>query len=290
MNARRLRWLDLWVVVFVGLPGCQPVVQHRAESRETPAGEVRTKTESQPVWSNRDDTFLPARLLAARAVQQDLELSADQMGKIRELTRFSQQQMRELAAIWHEMVPDRGSPTSEARTRELGARGMRVAKEYKRLQAQIVEMLTPSQRERLRQIQLQYTIAVALIQPSLAKGLDISDEQLDRIREHARALCLTDPDVVTGLDIPEEELKRIRPSAELLVEQGSAELRVFDGLNPDETLREMMKRTKDRDETQSEANKLALEVLTPQQRSELAEFVGKEIEVSWDYDALMGDH
>ena len=36
-----------------------------------------------------------------------------------------------------------------------------------------------------------------------------------------------------------------------------------------------------------EANKLALEILTPEQRAKLEKSVGKEIEVTWDYDVLI---
>ena len=176
---------------------------------------------------------------------------------------------------------------SEAPAQELAARGRDAATKAKELQAAVVGSLTPSQRGRLRQIQLQYAMAVALLQPSLIKSLNISDAQLDTIRQHARELRIANADLMKGLDIPEDELERIRLPSNLIAERGEAELRAFDGLTPQQTLAKMKDRTKERETAIAEANRFALEALTAEQRTKLEEFVGKQIEINWDYDALL---
>ena len=54
--------------------------------------------------------------------------------------------------------------------------------EGKELRAKVLAMLTPSQMERLKQIQLQSAIPAALARPEVIKALDISEEQLAKIR------------------------------------------------------------------------------------------------------------
>ena len=239
--------------------------------------------------SNVDENYIPARLLGANVVQKDLGLTADQMGTIRDLVKFSKDETRELATIWHEMSPDEAAQLSEVRTQELVARTERVVGKYKELQAQVVGMLTPIQRERLKQVQLQYAIAVALTQREFIEALDISKEQLERIRRHAMASALAQPDAIKVLGISEEQLPSIRPPSDRSTERVLAELREFDGLNPADTFKKMMELSRKRDKAHAEANRLALEVLTPEQRAELAKFVGREIDLTWDYDAMMRD-
>jgi hypothetical protein len=256
---------------------------------EVLARHVQKEDGPKLMHSNVDENYLPTRLLGADVVQKDLGLTADQMGKIADLVKFSKEETRGLATIWHEMSQDEAAQRSEVRTQELVARTERVASKYKELQAQVVGMLTPIQRERLKQIQLQYAIAVALTQPEFIKALDISEEQLERIRKHAMASALARPDVFKALDISEERLLSTRLPSDRSTERGLAELREFDGLNPDDTFQKMMELSQKRDKTHAEANRLALEVLTPEQRAKLAKFVGQEIELTWDYDAMMRD-
>ena len=127
-----------------------------------------------------------------------------------------------------------------------------------RLMARVIGMLTPSQSERLKQIQLQQAIASTLVKPEFVKALNISKEQLERIR----------------------------PLSDRIGEKQSAKLHELDGLTREERRKKFMELTKEQDKAQAEANKLALDVLTPEQRAKLEEFTGQEIEVTWDYDAL----
>jgi hypothetical protein len=120
-------------------------------------------------------------------------------------------------------------------------------------------MLTPSQSERLKQIQLQDAIAAALAQPELIKALDISEEQL----------------------------ARIRPLSDRIGEKILPKLHDLDGLTPKERRKKSIELAKERDRAEAEANRLALDVLTPKQRAKLEELVGNEVHptkaylVSW---------
>jgi GlpG protein len=236
--------------------------------------------------SNKDENFIPVHLLASGAVQMELGLTVEQMAKINEMVQFAKKQLRETADMWQEKPAGSTGPLPEAREQELKEWIIGAATKGKELQATAVGSLTPSQHARLRQIQTQYAMAIVLLQPSVIQSLSISDAQLDTIRPHARELVLANADLVKGWDIPKDELERICPPSKLVAERGLAELLAFDGLSSQQILARMIDRTKEREKAMAEANRLALVVLTVEQRTKLEEFVGKQIEINWDYDAL----
>ncbi len=242
--------------------------------------------ESDKFVTNNDENAIPVHLLASGAVQTELGLTVEQMAKINEMVQFAKKQLRETADIWQEMHAGSTGPLSEARGQELKEWIIGAATKGKELQATAVGSLTPSQHARLRQIQTQYAMAIVLLQPSLIQSLSISDAQLDTIRPHARELVLANADLVKGWGIPKDELERIRPPSKLVAERGLAELLAFDGLSSQKILARMIDHTKEREKAMAEANRLALEALTVEQRTKLEEFVGKQIEINWDYDAL----
>lgn len=209
-----------------------------------------------------DDNSIRVRLLVADAVQKDLGLTPDQAGKIMDSVRVSAERSREFVAKWPEFsVPGVPVMTSEARAQEFHAWLKDWQSKQKELRAKVVGMLTPSQSERLKQIQLQQTLAAALAKPEFIKALGISEEQLANIR---------------GL-------------SDRIAEQRLAELNDLDGLPPKERHKKSIEQSKRWDKAQAEVNKLAAAVLTPEQRAKLEKYVGKEIEVTWDYDALLPD-
>ncbi len=210
-----------------------------------------------------DENLIRVRLLMADAVQKDLGLTADQTEKIGEFVKASREKSREFVAKWPDFFPSSGaiSETSEARAREFRLWLRDWQSKQKELRTKVVAILTPSQGERLKQIQLQRAIAAALAQPELIKALDISEEQL----------------------------AKIRPLSDRIGEKRLAELRDLHGLPPKERRKKSIELSKEWDKAQAEANKLALGVLTPVQRAKLEKFVGKEIDVTWDYDALVPD-
>jgi Leucine-rich repeat (LRR) protein len=262
------------VILRRAMPNCWIMVVR--PDRETSIGFGKTTDEKGAV-----------HLLLADAVQKDLNLTTDQMRTFTEFAEFSKKQLRALAGMWHTMSPSESEQVSEAPLQESEPLTMETATKSKELQATVMGMLTTSQRERLHQIQFQYAMAVALLQPSLIKELNISDEQLDQIRQHARTYVLAKPELMQGLEIPDEEIERIYPASGALSEDANAKLHAFDGLSPTEILRKMLETAKNLDATLGEANRLALDVLSPEQRVALKKFVGEQIELSWDYDALM---
>jgi hypothetical protein len=201
-------------------------------------------------------------LLIVEAVQKDLGLSADQMGKLMDDIQFAKERSREFAAKCPELSVS-GVPVemSEARSREFQASLKEMLSVQKELWAKTVGMLTPSQSDRLKQIQLQHTLATALTRPEIVEALDISEKQLAKI--HA----LTDG----------------------MIEKQLAELNNRHNFGPKERRENLIKYAKEQDEAEAEANKHALDVLTPEQRVKLEKIVGKQIKLEWDYDALVPD-
>jgi hypothetical protein len=214
--------------------------------------------------SKADDDEIRVRLLTAAVVQKDLGLTADQIGKIRDFVDGSKRQWREFIAKWPDFLPPSGAigthlKASEARSREFRAAYEDFNSKTTELRAKVVGLLTPSQSERLKQIQLQQAIAAALARPEIIQALDISEAQL----------------------------AKIGPLCDRMVEKRLAEFPNVGGLSPKERRHKIIEYSKASDKAQAEANKFALDVLTPEQRAKLEKLVGKEIDVTWGYDALI---
>ncbi len=104
-------------------------------------------------------------LLGQKSVQEELKLSEDQVKKVKELSdkqRESFQGLRDLSA---EERRDKIQEMTKANDKALA------------------EILKPGQLKRVRQISLQQQGAFALVNPEVAKALNISEEQKDKIRE-----------------------------------------------------------------------------------------------------------
>ncbi|MGO8691999.1 MAG: Spy/CpxP family protein refolding chaperone [Thermoguttaceae bacterium] len=209
-----------------------------------------------------DDGSIRVRLLMVEAVQKDLGLTADQIGKLRDCVKVAGEEYRENVAKAREILPPSRhfSPEEyEARQGAFRAFTEELRSKQKASRTKILAMLTPSQGERLKQIQLQVAIPAALARPEIIKALNISEEQRGKIR----ALC----------DRVDEKLL--------------AALSHLGDLSPKERRQKMIEFMKESDKAQAEANKPILDVLTPEQRAKLEKLQGKKIEVTWPYDALM---
>jgi Spy/CpxP family protein refolding chaperone len=209
-----------------------------------------------------DDTILRTRLLVLETVQKDLGLTADQKKQILDLVKVSWAQSREFRAKAREALPpsqSRSPEESEARWRELRALNDDFKGKGKELRANVLAVLTPSQSERLSQIQLQTSVPGALARPEISKALGISEEQrgkIDAICERMAETLLADPPALDGLNSYERRKKVIEFSTK-------------------------------RDKVQEEANKLVLDVLTPEQRTKLEKLQGRKVEIAFPYDALV---
>jgi hypothetical protein len=259
--ARRLSPIVLAVVASLAWTGCQPAVLPPVESQKgRPL--AQKKATRKFVQMKADEDLIRVRLLTADAVQKDLGLTADQKGKTIDFVKVGRERSREYVAKWPEFAVS-GVPVmaSEGRTHEFEAWLKVWQSRQKEMRATIVGMLTPNQRERLKQIQLQQTIAAALTKPEFIRALEISEEQL----------------------------ARIRPDDARTYEEQETQVNALDGWSPKERRKKYIELAKQWDQMQSEANKLAMRVLTPEQRVKLEKFLGKEIAVTWDYDELIPD-
>jgi Spy/CpxP family protein refolding chaperone len=240
--------------------GCQPAVQPPAGNQKSPplAQEKAGRKVVRSKFTLGDDWFR-TRLLVVEAVQKDLGLTADQIGKIRDCAKFCFQQGREFRAKSREILPPSlPAAESDAREREFRALAEDFQRKGKEMRTKLLAMLTPSQSERLKQIQLQTAIPTTLGRPEIIKALDISEEQSRKIR----AL-------------------RDRLGKELFPK--FPDLR---GLDPKELRQKVIEFMKKQDQAQAEENKAVLEVLTAEQRAKLEKLLGKKIEVTMPYDAV----
>jgi len=182
MIARKVSVLvALAVAISIVSPGCEPTTQ--PPDRTDSAGlrkRTRVGIEFTPVEA--DDETMRTRLLLMEPVQRDLCLTEDQVKELKALVETSLAQARESRARLSEAIP----PVSSLSRRELEARCQAILNDLKstrkKLRTTAFAILTPSQAERLEQIQLQATVPTALTRPEIVKALDISEEQLAKIR------------------------------------------------------------------------------------------------------------
>ncbi len=104
-------------------------------------------------------------LLGQKSVQEELKLSEDQVQKVKELSDKQRESFQGLRDLSQE---DRRAKMQE------------MAKANDKA---LAEILKPGQLKRVKQISLQQQGAFALVNPEVAKALNISEEQKDKIRE-----------------------------------------------------------------------------------------------------------
>ncbi len=259
MIAQRVGLVALAIAAAGAWMGCQPAVQPPGGTQK--ARPVRQK-EASPQFMQLDDDAIRARLLAAEAVQKDLGLTADQIEKIRDSVKIAAKLAREFRAKVRDILPPaRTFPPEETAARENDFRALCEdgKSKCKEMQTTVLAMLTPSQSERLKQIQLQTAIPAALARPEIIKALDISEEQRGKIR------ALRD----------RMEKKQLAAWPKLR------------GLNQKERRQKVIEFMKESSKIAAEARKPMLDILTPEQRAKLEKLQGKKIEVTWPDDELM---
>ncbi len=279
--------LVVWMMVVACiLTGCRPAEeQGRVPPQES--AQVQRK-ERADVQGSRDENFIPSRLLTSGSVQQDLNLTDEQKAKVVEYKQFAKLLLREIADIWQDNPPaGRTEPMSEAVGQAMVIRSRDMTAITKKLKAEVVGLLTPKQRERLTQIELQYTIAISLSQPSLVQTLGISEEQLVTIRQYAQACVLAQPQILDGLDLPDDQLAKILPPSDVVENLAAARLRSFEGLDADVIFKGMIEFAKVEYGKYAEANQAALNVLTPEQRTKLDALMGTQLDLIWNLDEYL---
>jgi Spy/CpxP family protein refolding chaperone len=263
MIARSLSLVVLTVGASVAWLGCQPSVQPPVGNQKThPA--VQKKGGPKAVRSKLDEDSFRVRLLMVEAVQKELCLTADQIGKLRDCAKTSEARSREFLAKSHEILPPSRSFSQEefeARKQKFRALSDDLKSKGNELRTQALAMLTPGQSERLKQIQLQVTIPASLTRREIIKALNISEEQSAKIRALRDDMDQKHPD----------EWPDLRD------------------LNPKERRQKLIEFMERSNEAQVGATKRILEVLTPGQRTEFEKLLGKKIDVARLYEALIPD-
>jgi Spy/CpxP family protein refolding chaperone len=184
-----------------------------------------------------------ARILLIDAVKNDLQLTTDQVEKIKDVMKSAREATRGA-------FPDLRGLSPEDRRAKLKEMREKMQTQAKESRKKIEAILTPAQLERFKQIRMQVTGPSAFGNPEVAKALDISKEQTEKIKalmEKMRGQW-GERGGLRNLS-PEERRKKLAELGEKI--------------------------TRDRSETL----KAILEVLTPQQREKFDKLQGKKIEL-----------
>ena len=195
---------------------------------------------------------LRMQLLSVELVQEELRLTDDQLGKLDGLFKTAMTKSRE---IFPEVPDVNSSPQSlsQEEYKELMRKIKDLQSTKKKFLAKCFAVLTPGQMERLKQIQLQAAMPGSLERPEIIKALHLSEEQIEKIRTL------------------HDQMKQ-RWSA-----------KQSDRSNPNENER-MVEFVKALYKDQVETTDRTLDILTPEQRTELEKLTGKKIDLQRIHD------
>jgi hypothetical protein len=267
----RKRLFSLIIIVFLAagaalaLKGCpQNVTTHEEQSERPSIGTKQTNLKNAKSISVSEDVSL-AQLLLVETVQRDLCLTTDQIGKIRDILNMSWDETRKFHDKYNEIFPPSKSfPAKEfeERQRELQSYTEDYKSKGKDLRMQLLNVLTPSQSERLKQIHLQAAIPATLIQP----------------------------EIVTELDISEDQYAKLRALYDSTIEKQLTALSAHPYTNSTESRQKYIEAEEESDKIYAEAKKPMLDILTPEQRAKFDKMVGTKIEVKWSYEDLIPEN
>lgn len=146
MIVRRLRLIVVAFAASLAWMGCQPAVQTPVENQKGRL-QVQQKARPKPVRYKLDDDSTRVRLLMLETVQKDLDLTADQTRKLRDLVEIDKGLWQEFVAKSREILPPSRHFTleeSETREQEFIALSEDFRRKGKELQTKALAMLTPS--------------------------------------------------------------------------------------------------------------------------------------------------
>jgi hypothetical protein len=255
MIKKKLALVVLAISVPLTWTGCDSSAQRGANTQTVTQPEQEKITplvEQRPIDMFDDGILVP--LLTLETVQRDLGLSADQINKIQVNVKTAKAMEEELWTKQREIMPFRqkfSSEEHEERQRKFQPIWDEMSRKGKELSKKTLEILSPDQIKRLKQIQIQASIVAALEYPEIIKTLGISDEQEKRIRDLSDAI---------GSRVMSEHPP-------------------MHGATPDERRRSLINWYKASDKAFKEATESFLDVLTPEQRAKFDKLEGKKIEV-----------
>jgi hypothetical protein len=182
-------------------------------------------------------------LLRSQDVQNELQLTTDQKDKLQDAAQ-SMGNMRERM----QGLQDLSQEERRAKMQEI------MTEMQEKTEKQLAEILQPAQLQRLKEIRLQVIGAAALALPEVAKALDITAEQTDKLKAIQQQM-------------QDKMREAMQGAADLSQEERMAKMR--------ETMQQGMK----------DGAAKALEVLTPQQKEAFEKLKGKKIDI--DLSTLM---
>ena len=197
----------------------------------------------------------PLMLLRVQDIQDDLQLTADQKDKLRDLAPAGGGGMREAMAGLQDLSP-------EERRAKMGEI---MRENQEKTKKQLAGILKPDQMKRLDEIQLQATAALGGLMavtenPDLAKTLAITPEQktkIDALQQQLR----------------DKRMESMQGMRDLSQEERTAKMA--------EMQKTMLKDTK-------ELSDKAREILTPQQREAIEKAMGKKLNIDFSTIAPQG--
>jgi hypothetical protein len=114
----------------------------------------------------------PAMLVQNESVQQELKLSEDQVGKVKEFGQKLREKFQDEFAQLRQLEQKERAQKGQELMKKVEAEGAKALK----------ELLEPGQLKRLHQITLQQRGSQAFLDPAVQKSLKLNDEQRDKIR------------------------------------------------------------------------------------------------------------
>jgi Spy/CpxP family protein refolding chaperone len=183
------------------------------------------------------------RLLRNQDVQNDLQLTTDQKDKLRDAAQsMGMGNMRDRMQELRDLAPEERQTKMQELMKEM----------QEKTEKQLAEILQPAQLDRLKEIRLQVMGGAALALPEVAKALNITDEQTEKLKA-----------------IQQQVQDKMREAVQdLSQEERMAKMRE---IGP---------------QMRTEALAKVLEVLTPQQKEAFEKLKGKKIDI--DLSTLMG--
>lgn len=139
-------------------------------------GTVKREVETQTKVEVRGDTMVALGLIGNPAIHRDLKLTDQQVGDLRKLS----QQVVEIQRRTIEQQGNIRGEGAEARKREIGEAAQ---KRLVELNGRVTQILNESQKKRYRELTLQNRNMIALGDEDVSKALQLSEEQMARLKE-----------------------------------------------------------------------------------------------------------
>ncbi len=185
--------------------------------------------------------------LLVETVQKDLQLTSEQIDKLKDLAKTVREAGREQRTKFRDLSPEE----RQAKWRELRSTLQGRAEELKK---KIEAILTTKQLERLKEIRLQVAGPAAFANPDLRKALNLTDEQKDKIKKIQADLA--------------KQRRDLMPAA--------GNLR---NLKPEERRAKWTELAEKAQKPRQKAIEDILAVLTPEQKTEYQKRLGKKLEL-----------